>query len=81
VWECANTPFGRAVLWLGQAVSAAMPATDAGALQVSARVATAKQSLFNVEQNRSSRRPVVADNSRHHTGLPVSVKLAELRQA
>ena len=81
VWECANTPFGRAVLWLGQAVSTTLPAADAGKIPIRVHVASTKKSLFKVEHNQSSRRPVVADNSRHHTGVPVGVKLAELRQA
>jgi hypothetical protein len=81
VWECANAPFGRAVLWLGQAVSAFLPCANAADVTARPLAISAKKSLFNVEQNQSSRRPRIADNSRHHTGVPVGVKLAGLRQA
>jgi hypothetical protein len=81
VWERTNTPFGRAVLWLGQAVSAFLPAADAEELPARALTLSGTKNPIHVKQNQSSRSPVDADNSRHHTGVPVGVKLAGLRQA
>jgi MinD-like ATPase involved in chromosome partitioning or flagellar assembly len=81
VWESPNTPFGRAALWLGQAVSELVPTEGAAITHANGARPTGKLSLFQFQQNRSSRRASSADNSRHHTGVPVGVKLAELRQA
>jgi hypothetical protein len=81
VWECANTPFGLAMLWLGQPVCAVLASAAGTTPAARAARRTPRISFSNVEQNQSSLRGPVADNSRHHTGVPVGVKLAELRRA
>jgi flagellar biosynthesis protein FlhG len=81
VWESPDTPFGHAVLWLAQAVSGSLPLANAAPSTKREAATSAATCFLQIEQNHLSRRVGVADNTRHHTGVPVGVKLAELRRA
>jgi MinD-like ATPase involved in chromosome partitioning or flagellar assembly len=79
-WETPNSPFGHAMLWLGRAVSDALQLGEVAPARAH-NIQTFHPGKFHDVERNDSRRPVTnTDKVRHHTGAPVCVKLAELRQ-